>query len=303
MTRRLPPLNSLRAFEAAARHLSFKAAAEELNVTPAAISQQVRALEEQCGRPLFRRLTRALELTEAGSAAAPLLGEGFDRLAEGSEAMRSTEPSRVITVSTAPSFGAKWLLPRLERFRAAHPDYDVRVDATDTPARFSGDGVDVALRYGAGQYPGLRAERLLAQVTEPVCAPELVDGEPPLRTPQDLRHHTLLHVEWARLKEGAPNWGMWLRAAGVEGVDAERGPRFSYESLALAAAVAGQGVALIGRAVAEDDLAAGRVVHPFPGGTTQTTAFCYYVVYPPARAEEPKVRAFRDWVMKEAAQG
>ena len=303
MTRRLPSLNGLRAFEAAARHLSFKAAAEELNVTPAAISQQIRALEEQCGRPLFRRLTRALELTEAGAAGAPLIGEGLDRLAAGAAALQAAEPSRVITVSTAPSFGAKWLLPRLERFRTACPDYDVRIDATDTPARFSGDGVDIALRYGAGHYPGLTAERLLTQVTEPVCAPALLEGDRPLRRPQDLRHHTLLHVEWARLKEGAPNWGMWLRAAGVEGVDAERGPRFSYESLALTAAVAGQGVALIGRAVAGDDLSAGRVVLPFPGGTTQTTAFCYYVVYPPGALAEPRVRAFRDWVMAEAAAG
>jgi len=238
---------------------------------------------------------------EAGRAAAPLLGEGLDRLAEGAEAMRSTVPSRVITVSTAPSFGAKWLLPRLERFRERHPDYDIRIDATDTTATFSGDGVDVALRYGTGRYPGLTAERVMGQVTEPVCAPGLLERGPPLATPDDLRHHTLLHVEWVRLREGAPNWRMWLRAAGATAVDPERGPRFSFESLALAAAVAGQGVALVGRPLAQEDVQAGRLVRPFPESAGQTTAFCYYLVYPPEKTRDPRVMAFRDWVMDEVA--
>jgi len=300
VTRRLPPLNALRAFEAAARHLSFKAAAQELNVTPAAISQQIRALEEECGTPLFRRLTRALELTETGRAAAPVVGDAFARLHEGAEILRRPQMSRIVTVSTAPSFGAKWLLPRLERFRARHPDLDVRIDATDAPADFAGDGVDVALRYGRGSYPGLTSECLMGQTTFPVCSPALIEAGPPLACPQDLRHHTLLHVEWARLTENAPNWRMWLRAARVDGVDAERGPRFSYESMALAAAIEGQGVALAGNVLVAGDLAAGRLVRPFAPDIAQETAFCFYVVYPPDRADEPRVRAFRDWVMEEA---
>lgn len=302
MSRRLPPLNSLRAFEAAARHLSFKDAAEELNVTPAAVSQQVRTLEDACATRLFRRLTRALELTETGRAAAPILSEGFDRLAEGAEALFSRRPARVITVSTAPSFGAKWLLPRLERFRERYPDYDVRIDASDTPVRFQGDGVDIALRYGTGHYPDLEVHCLMGQTTIPVCAPSLLDLGPPLDRPDDLRRHTLLHVEWTRATEGAPSWRMWLKAAGAAGVDADRGPRFSNESMALSAAVDGQGVALIGSVLAADDLAAGRLVRPFPAAAEQAAVFRYYVVHPPGQATDPRVEAFRDWVIAEAAQ-
>jgi LysR family glycine cleavage system transcriptional activator len=300
MARRLPPLNSLRAFEAAARHLSFKEAADELGVTPAAISQQVRALEEQCGRALFRRLTRALELTEAGRAALPLLTEGLDRLADGAEAMRSTGPSRVITVSTAPSFAAKWLLPRLEGFRARHPDYDVRLDATDALADFSRGGVDLAIRYGRGRYPGLVAECLMGETSFPVCAPALLERGPPLQTPEDLRNHTLLHIDWKMEHDSAPNWRMWLRAAGVRAGFAERGPRFSNDSLAVQAAVEGQGVALAGEALAGGDLAAGRLVRPFPQEIAQATAFCYYLVHPPGREEDARVSAFRDWLLEEA---
>ena len=302
MSRRLPPLNSLRAFEAAARHLSFKKAAEELYVTPAAISQQVRALEEYSGVPLFRRLTRSLRLTEAGQAALPPLREGFDRLAEATEALRAEGRTGVLTVSVAPSFGAKWLVPRLDRFRDAHPEYDVRIDASDALASFAGDGVDVALRYGRGTYRGLRADCLMSEVAFPVVSPRLIERGPPLRRPEDLRHHTLLHVQWKMEDESAPNWRMWLKAAGVEGVDPERGPRFTIETMAVEAAIAGQGVALAGGALVAADLKAGRLVRPFPPSVSEATAFCYYVVYPEAKAAEPRVTAFRDWVLAEVAR-
>ncbi len=303
MSRRLPPLNSLRAFEAAARHLSFKRAAEELHVTPAAISQQVRALEEHCGRELFRRLTRALRLTEAGEAALPALREGFDRLAEGAEAMRAASRGGIVTVSVAPSFGAKWLVPRLDRFREAHPEYDVRVDATDALAGFSGDGVDVALRYGRGVYRGLHAECLMSEVAFPVCSPRLIEKGPPLKRPEDLAQHTLLHLQWKMEDDAAPNWRMWLKAAGVEGVvDAGRGPRFTIESMAVEAAIAAQGVALGSGALVEADLRSGRLVRPFPPSVCEATAFCYYLVYPEAKAADPKVSAFRNWVRAEVAR-
>ena len=302
MSRRLPPLNSLRAFEAAARHLSFKKAAEELHVTPAAISQQVRQLEDHCGVELFRRLTRALRLTEAGQAALPPLRDGFDKLAEATDAMRAEGRAGVLTVSVAPSFGAKWLVPRLDRFRAAHPEYDVRIDASDALASFAGDGVDVALRYGRGHYRGLKAECVMAEVAFPVASPRLVAEGPPLRRPLDLRHHTLLHVQWKMEDDTLPNWRMWLKAAGVEGVDPERGPRFTIESMAVEAAIAGQGVALASGALVEADLAAGRLVRPFPPSGGEATAFSYYLVYPEARAGDPKVRAFRDWVRAEVAR-
>ena len=301
MTRPLPPLNGLRAFEAAARHLSFKAAAEELHVTPAAISQQVRQLEEQCGRPLFRRLTRALALTDAGRAGAAPLGEGFARIAEAVALMRAPAPSRLVTVSVAPTFGAKWLLPRLARFRSRHPDYDLRIDASDELAHFDGDGVDVALRFGRGHYPGLVSECLMDEVSYPVCAPALLESGPPLRGPADLARHTLLHVRWKMESDSAPNWQMWLRAAGLDESLAERGPQFSTDAMALEAAIEGQGVVLAGTVVAAADLAMGRLVRPFPPDSAQPAAFGYYLVYPEDKAAEPRVRAFRDWVREEAA--
>jgi len=302
MSRRLPPLNSLRAFEAAARHLSFKKAAEELHVTPAAVSHQIRTLEEYCGTPLFHRLARALRLTEAGQAALPLLREGFDKLAEAAEAMRAEERAGILTVSVAPTFGAKWLIPRLDRFRAMHPEFDVRIDATDALVNFAGDGVDVALRYGRGTYRNLRSECLMPEVAFPVCSPRLLERDPPLTRPEDLRHHTLLHVQWRTEDDAAPSWRMWLRAAGVEGVDAERGPRFSVQGMALEAAIEGQGVALAGAALVGGDLRAGRLVRPFPPSLSQATAFSYYLVYPEAKAGDPKVMAFRDWVRAEVAR-
>lgn len=299
----LPPLTGLRAFEAAARHLSFKDAAEELHVTPAAISQQVRALEEFVGHPLFRRLTRALELTPAGAAAAPALTDGFARLADAAALMRAspeTSENR-LTVSVAPSFASKWLLPRFHRFRAQHPDIDVRIDASDMLVRFDGtEDVDVALRYGLGRYGRLRAERLMGETAFPVCSPGLARGATPLRTPADLAHHTLLHIAWAMQREDAPNWRMWLRAAGVGDIDPESGLRFSIDSMAVQAAIEGHGVALATSSLVGDDLAAGRLVRPFPPSPHDRTAFTYYLVYPPEAATTPKVVAFRDWVRTEA---
>ncbi len=299
MARRLPPLNGLRAFEASARYLSFTKAAEELNVTPAAVSQQVKSLEEYFGVQLFKRLTRALMLTDSGQLVLPILQEGFDKLAEADRILRNRRDDRILTVSVAPSFGAKWLVPRLERFRRAHPDYDIRIDATDTPADFKRDSVDIALRYGLGEYPGLVSECLLTEVGVPVCSPRLLEGEHPLRTPADLRHHTLLHIQWKMESDAAPNWRMWLRAAGYGDIDADRGPRFSMESMAIQAAVDGQGVALISTALIEDDIAGGRLIQPFTEEINHETRFCYFLVYPEAHLQRPKVAAFRDWVGKE----
>ncbi len=301
MQRRLPPLNSLRAFEAAARHLSFKAAAEELHVTPAAVSQQVKALEDYYGVQLFVRLTRALQLTETGQAAQPALKEGFSKLDEAASAIANHTQSGVLTVSVPPSFGAKWLVPRLDRFSAAHPDYELRIDATDALVDFGAGGVDVGLRYGRGLYDGLSVERLMSEVAFPVCCPALAEGDPPLRRPEDLVNHTLLHVRWKMEAESAPNWRMWLRAAGVEGVDPEPGPRFSVENLALQAAIEGHGVALVSSALVAGDLKAGRLVRPFAPATTEATAFSYYLVYPPAGRADPKVQAFRQWILEEVA--
>ena len=301
MARNLPPLNSLRAFEAAARHLSFTRAAEELHVTPAAVSHQIKALEEQLGVALFRRLTRALRLTEAGQAALPAMRDGFDKLAEGVARARAHESSGAVTVSVGPSFAAKWLVPRLDRFREAHPDIEVRIDATDKVVDFELDNVDLAIRYGRGNYPGLRVERLLSEEIFPVCSPELLDGPNPLHQPEDLRHHTLLHLDWDMESVMAPSWRMWLLAAGVDNVDFMRGPVFSMESLALQAAIEGQGVALVSSVLAEHDLEAGRLVMPFDVSVCDPLDFQYYLVTPKRTAELPKVVAFGTWLLDQAA--
>lgn len=296
MLRRLPPLNALRAFEAAARALSFTRAAAELGVTPAAVSHQIKALEAHVGGPLFRRLTRALILTDAGQAALPALRDGFDRLADGVERMRAHEATGELRVSAAPTFAARWLLPRLGRFNAAHPDIDIRIDATAQVVDLSRDGVDLAIRYGPGEYAGMRADRLLADDTVvPVCGPALCAA---LRTPADLAGQTLLHVDWGGQATSWPDWEMWLKAAGVAGVDATRGPVFGQEDMAMRAAADGQGVALASTMLSAGDLAAGRLVRPF--ALALPVDFDYFVVAPEATADRPKTRAFRDWLLAEA---
>ncbi|MDX1432759.1 MAG: transcriptional regulator GcvA [Gammaproteobacteria bacterium] len=298
MERRLPPLNALRAFEAAARHLSLSRAAEELHVTPAAVSHQVKGLEEYLGVQLFRRANRALLLTDAGQACLPGLSDGLDRLAEAIDAVHALDESGPLTVSVAPSFGAKWLVTRLDRFRQKHPGYDVRLDASMRVVDLLREGVDVAVRYGAGNYPGMRVDRLMDEVAIPVCSPRLLEGEHPLRTPADLCHHTLLHHSNPSQEDRFPDWGMWLKAAGVDSCDLTRGPTFSLASMAVQAAVDGQGVALVGSVLVADDIAAGRLVRPFE--LSFPVNFAYYIVCPEKTAERPRVVAFREWLLEEA---
>ncbi len=297
MARPLPPLNALRAFESAGRHLSFTKAAAELNVTPAAVGHQVKALEELLEVPLFRRLTRALRLTEAGQAALPTIGQGFAKLAQGVEQIRAHCESGVLTVSVSPAFGAMWLVPRLEHFRIRHPDIEIRIDGTDRLVDLARDDADVALRYGPGGYSGVRVDWLFGQVNTPVCSPALLSGEHPLRRPDDLRHHTLLHIDW---KDAEASWRMWLLAAGLHDIDPTRGPRFSMENMAVQAALDGQGVALIGDILVADDLAAGRLVRPFDPRLSTPLTFSYYLLSAKDSAERPKVAAFRDWLLEEA---
>lgn len=294
--RKLPPLNALRAFEAAGRHLSFSRAADELAVTPGAISQQMRILETWLGTPLFRREPKGLVLTEVGLAALPHMREGFDRLAAGTRLMQSgAGPSR-ITVSVAPSFASKWLVPRLDAFLARHPDVDVYVHADMDVVDFATADVDVAIRFGRGDYPGLVTDRLMSESVVPVCAPHLARDHAPLDTPADLRNHTLIHDDSDR--DGVPTWSMWLRAAGIDEADGARGPRFNQSSLVIEAAVAGKGVALARYALALADLEAARLIIPF--GHETPTDFAYWLVYPEAKAALPEVAAFIAWVTSEA---
>ncbi|MCH7888132.1 MAG: transcriptional regulator GcvA [Proteobacteria bacterium] len=295
MARRLPPLNALRAFEAAARHLSFTRAAEELNVTQAAISHQVKGLEERLGVVLFRRLNRSLLLTDAGQSYLPEVRDAFDRIAEATWRITAHDSAGVLTVSVLPSFAAKWLVQRLGRFREAHPDIDVHVAPSDDLVDFARENVDLAIRYGQGEWPGLRADRLMTEELFPVCSPNLLQGPHPLSAPADLRHHTLLHDD-LRI-----DWRMWLMAAGVDGVDSRRGPGFTDSSMVIQAAVEGQGVALGRSALAAADLAAGRLVKLFD--ISLPAAVAYYVVCPEATAGRPKIVAFREWVIAEAVGG
>ena len=299
MTRKLPPLNALRAFEAAARHLSISKAANELNVTPAAVSHQVKALEEFLGLALFRRLNRAMMLTDAGQTILPGLRDGFDHLARAIDKLAAMRQGDSLTISTSPSFAAKWLVPRLDRFRAGHPQMELRIDATDGIVDLERGEADIAIRYGNGNYPGMRAERLFTDESFPVCSAQLCQGPPPLSTPADLDGHTLLHVDWNVQSQTAPSWRMWLLAAGVGHLDAQRGSHFNQESMALQAAIESHGVALVSRVLAADDLAAGRLVRPFD--LVLPTDFTYYLVAPEAAAAEPNIAAFFDWILAETA--
>ena len=294
MGRRLPPLNAVRAFEAAARHLSFTKAAEELNVTQAAVSHQVKALEERLQVPLFRRLNRGLVLTGAGASYLRELEDILDRLEQATERLRTSEATGVLTVSTSTSFAAKWLVPRLQRFRERRPDIDVRIDANDALTDFRRDDVDLAIRYGRGVYPGLASALLLQDIVFPVCSPKLLEGVQPLQEPSDLKHFTLLHDQGV-----VEDWRTWLRTAGVKDVDPTRGPVFSHSAMLIEAAIAGQGVALARRSMVARDLREGRLVQPF--SLSLKSEFFYWVVCPEATADKPKIAEFRAWLLEEAA--
>ncbi len=292
MVRRLPPLNALRAFEAAARHLSFTRAAEELHVTQAAISHQVKALEEHLGRKLFRRLNRALLLTDDGQAYLPSVSRAFTLLNDATSDLLTKQAPGPLTVSALPSFAARWLVPRLGRFRHIRPDIDLRIDPSTELADFAGGDVDVGIRYGRGKYPGMRADWLMTEDIFPVCSPALLEGPHPLHDPEDLEHQVLLH------DDGHGDWRTWLLAAGVDRVDPARGPIFTDSSMLIQAAMAAQGVALARGVLAADELAAGRLVRPFT--LSLPTEYAYYLVCPVNTAEQPKIAAFRDWLIGEA---
>jgi len=292
---RFPPLKALRNFEAAARHLSFSKAAEELFVTPAAVSHQVKALEDWLGVTLFKRLNRAVILTNEGQNYVMGVRNGLEIIGAATEKIMLQDASGALHVDTLPSFAARWLLPRLSRFREAHPDIDVRLSASDHLTDFNREDVDVVIRYGHGHYPGLRVNKLLTEeLMFPVCSPSLLKGKHPLRHPSDLKYHTLLHDDM-RI-----DWQAWLAMAGVTGVDPKKEPSFNDSSMLLTAAMEGQGVALGRSTLAADDLMAGRLVQPFNIQPMQAD-HAYYIVSPEEAADRPRIAAFREWIMEEAS--
>jgi LysR family glycine cleavage system transcriptional activator len=294
MARRLPPLRSLRAFEAAARHLSFVRAAEELHVTPAAISQQVKILEQHLGVALFRRGAQ-LALTDAAAAALPLVSDSFDLMERAVEKLRQGRESGPLVISATPAFAARWLIPRLGRFQAWHPDIDLRLSASIRLVNFDTEDVDMAIRYGSGHYPGLHVERLKAEEVVPVAAPQLAER---LHTVGDLLGVTLLHntaVDWDTTY---PTWSSWLANAGIAVPPNLKTRCFDDFNLVIQAVLAGLGVALVWHTLISEEIANGRVVPLFPA---QPLANAYHLVCPFKSLDNPKVAAFRQWVCEEAA--
>ncbi len=297
MVRQIYPLNALRAFEASARHLSFVKAAEELHVTPAAVSHQVKKLEDYLGVQLFRRLPRGLLLADAGQILLSELREVFLRLDKAMERVLESRSRGALTISVAPVFAVKWLLPRLQKFDNLHPDIDVRMSSSLELIDFQRDAFDAAIRLGRGQYPGLTAKILFDESITPMCSPRLLEGRHPLKGPDDLRRHVLLHDDSMAFDPEAPNWETWLEVAGTKRVDASRGPHFGQPDHALQAAMDGAGVVLGWRSLAANDIAAGRLAVPFDLALPLGSAF--YLVYPEAYADRQKVKAFRNWLLEE----
>jgi LysR family transcriptional regulator, glycine cleavage system transcriptional activator len=296
MTARLPSLNGLRAFEAAARHLSFTQAATELNVTQTAISHQIKRLEDELGIQLFVRQNRSLALTPQARDYLPLVRAAFDDLRLATERLVRKDGGKVLTVSTLASLAAKWLLPRLATFQEAHPDIDVRITTSASLVDFKRDDVDAAIRYGRGHWPGLRAEWLMADELFPVCSPALLQGNKPLRCPKDLAHHTLLHTSGGY----EDDWRLWLTAADLPAsISKHSGLSFDLILMTVQAAIDGFGVALGRTSYVQDDITKGRLVVPFTIALPANAGF--YLVSPEGRTDPAKLRAFRQW-LKASAQ-
>ena len=292
MTARLPSLNGLRAFEAAARHLSFTLAASELNVTQTAISHQIRRLEEELGIRLFIRQNRALALTPEARDYLPGVRAAFNDLRLATDRLLRKDDDKVLTVSTLASLAAKWLLPRLSDFQEQHPGIDVRITTSTSLVDFQRDNVDAAIRYGRGQWPGLRADWLMADELFPVCSPSLLRGDKPLRRPEDLRNHALLHTS----STNSDDWRLWLTAAGLP-ADIARHPGITFDMIfmTIQAAIDGIGVAMGRTSYVQDDIAKGRLVVPFKIALPADAGF--YLVAPEGRREAPKLTAFRQWML------
>jgi LysR family glycine cleavage system transcriptional activator len=301
MNRRNYPLNALRAFESAARHLSFVAAAEELSVTPAAVSHQIKKLEEYLGVSLFRRRTRGLVLVEAGQLLSKELHPVFLNLDQAMEHVMEADRGGSLALSVAPTFAAMWLIPRLQNFYSLHPDIDVRISTSLGLVDFQRDDFDAAIRLGHGQWSGLEAIKLFDESVIPMCSPRLLEGQNAIRKPADLKKHILLHNHSMDFDPNAPTWQTWLEETGTRGVDVSRGMHFSLPDHGLQAAIDGAGVVLGWRFLSAKDVEAGRVVELFDAAIPLGSTF--YLVYPEAQSRRPNIAALRNWILEEVKDG
>jgi LysR family transcriptional regulator, glycine cleavage system transcriptional activator len=302
MLEQFPGLRSLRAFNAAARHLSFTKAADEMGVTPAAISHQIKEIEDQIGVALFTRTSRSMTLTREGEILSAAAAESLDTLSRAVKRIKRLENRKVLKVSASPSIAAKWLVPRLDRFLDQSPGAEVRVDVSTTALDFERDDVDIAIRFGQGRYPGLKSDLLFTDKIFPVCSPRIITKEKPLAQPKDLLRHTLIHLEYEAQGVVWPNWKMWMLAAGITDFDDKRGMHFGQTSLTVQAAIDGHGVALGDSNLVADDISEGRLVKPFELSLRAPSQFAYHVVSPMDTTNNPLVEAFRQWALSEAKE-
>ncbi len=289
MRRRLPPLNSIKCFEATGRVLSFTRAAEELNVTQAAVSHQIKVIEDYLGIPLFIRQPRKLVLTEQGKVLLPEVIEAFDKISSAVGALRKQQFNNTVSVRLAPSFAAKWLSPKLKLFWLQYPDIDLRLFHAHPSVEFEREDIDIAVTYGRGDWQGVVAEQLLSLDFFPVCSPTFMGNDKPLTEIDNLRYYTLLH------DANYQCWNDWLKLAGKETINANKGTVIDDTNVLIQAAVDGQGVALGSMTFVEDLLESGRLVRPFD--ITLNNDFAYYVVCPAAHLNNPAVKAFKDWLL------
>lgn len=296
MLQHLPPLQTLRVFEAATRLESFTVAANELGLTQGAVSQHIKALEFHMDRSLFFRLSRGAVPTPEARRIAKIISEAMNNIAS---ALSAAASDTTLTISALPGFAVKWLFPRLIEFDQIHPEIEVSVATSGKLLDFTTGEADVAIRYGRGNYPGLVVERLLDEDMFPVCSPQLLQDKPPLRTPRDLKHHVLLHDEITEIDGIQPGWESWFRAIGKTMPAGAAQRRFGQSNMVLQAAIAGMGVALARSPLAMDDLIAGTLVRPF--GAAKPSGFAYFLVYPRGALERKKVRVFRSWLLAQAA--
>ncbi|UVC10130.1 transcriptional regulator GcvA [Rhizobium sp. TH2] len=302
--RTLPGTRALKMLVSAGRHLNFTRAADEIGLTPAAVSYQIKEIEDQLGVKLFVRTNRSIHLTPEGKVLCEAAVDALDIVTRATARVQkmSRRSTTQLKVTVDPQFATKWLMRRVEQFRKVHQDIELRFDVSYDVKDFELDDVDVGIRYGSGKYPGLTTHRLFGNVIVPVCSPRLLASGKPLKEPRDLMHHTLAHIEWSRDGLTWPNWHMWMAAAGVHDFDDSRAIVFASSNDAVEAALAGEAVALADFAMVASELSEGRLIRPFELSVKAPSEFAYFLVYPKEAAAEPRISAFREWLLEQVAE-